>query len=184
MEKTKKMVLTAMMCAVLCVLSVLQIPMPSGVPITLQTFAVALCGYVLGQTYGAISAMLYLLIGFIGIPVYAGFKAGPSALFGVTGGFIFGFILLAFFCGLGKKKSRGFGFFLSIILGIIGLACCHTLGAIQFSYVAHQTILQSFLLVSVPYIVKDVLSIIGAKVASLAINKALEKAHFSNIETA
>ena len=52
-----------MFTAILAVLSILQIPMPSGVPITLQTFAVALCGYVLGRKNGTLCVLLYLLLG-------------------------------------------------------------------------------------------------------------------------
>ena len=94
----KTMCSVALFTAVICILSIWQIPLPSGVPITLQTFALALCGYVIGAKLGAISATLYLLLGLIGLPVYAGMAAGPGVLFGPTGGFIFGFIFLSLFC--------------------------------------------------------------------------------------
>ena len=94
----KTMCSVALFTAVICILSICQIPLPSGVPITLQTFALALCGYVIGAKLGAISATLYLLLGLIGLPVYAGMAAGPGVLFGPTGGFIFGFIFLSLFC--------------------------------------------------------------------------------------
>ena len=94
----KTMCSVALFTAVICILSIWQIPLPSGVPITLQTFALALCGYVIGAKLGAISATLYLLLGLIGLPVYAGMAAGPGVLCGPTGGFIFGFIFLSLFC--------------------------------------------------------------------------------------
>jgi biotin transport system substrate-specific component len=177
MNKTKTIVFTGMMTAVICTLSVLQIPMPTGVPITLQTFAIALAGYVLGPILGASCAALYLLLGLIGVPCYAGFSSGPGVLFGVTGGFIWGFILMALLAGFGKKQTKGFHFAISIALGILGLAICHALGVVQFAIVAKSTLKASFLLVSVPYIAKDVVSVIGAKLVSIAINKAL-----SNLE--
>ena len=59
-------VLTGMFAAVLAALSQVQIPMPSGVPVTLQTFAVALTGYVLGWKYGLASTAIYTLLGAIG----------------------------------------------------------------------------------------------------------------------
>ena len=90
--------MTGMFTAVLAVLSILQIPMPSGVPITLQTFAVALCGYVLGARKGLLSVALYLLIGFMGLPVFTGMTSGIGKLFGFTGGFLYGFLFLVFFC--------------------------------------------------------------------------------------
>ena len=53
-SKTQSIAMIGMFTAVLAVLSILQIPMPSGVPITLQTFAVALCGYCLGKKNGTL----------------------------------------------------------------------------------------------------------------------------------
>ena len=69
-------VLTGMFAAVLAALSQIQIPMPSGVPVTLQTFAVALTGYVLGWQYGLASTAIYILLGAIGLPVFAGCISG------------------------------------------------------------------------------------------------------------
>lgn len=163
------LVLTGMMTAVLCVLSIIQIPMPTGVPITLQTFAVALCGYVLGSKKGAIAAALYMLIGLIGIPVYAGMTAGPGILFGMTGGFIFGFIGMALLCGIevNHKVPR-------IAFGAAGLFFCHLLGGIQFSLVTGTGAVESFLIASAPYLVKDALSVAGAYLISLAVKKAIQ----------
>ena len=82
--------ITGMFTAVLAVLSILQIPMPSGVPVTLQTFAVSLCGYVLGARRGTLCVALYLLLGIIGLPVFTGMTAGIGRIFGFTGGFLYG----------------------------------------------------------------------------------------------
>lgn len=71
-----------MMTAVLAVLSIVTIPLPTGVPVTLQTFAMAFCGYVLGWKLGGASSALYLILGAIGVPVYAGMSGGFGALLG------------------------------------------------------------------------------------------------------
>ena len=102
---TKQIVLTGMMTAVLAVLSIVTIPLPTGVPVTLQTFAMAFCGYVLGWKLGGASSALYLILGAIGVPVYAGMSGGFGALLGPAGGFIFGFIPMAMLCGAGIKKG-------------------------------------------------------------------------------
>ena len=105
---TKTIVTVGMFTAVLAVLSILQIPMPTGVPITLQTFAMALCGYVLGWQSGVAATLLYIVLGTVGVPIFAGMSAGPGVLFGYTGGFIFGFIsdiVMWHFCP--QKKSGG-----------------------------------------------------------------------------
>lgn len=97
-----------MFTAVLAVLSILQIPMPTGVPITLQTFAMALCGYVLGWQSGVAATLLYIVLGTVGVPIFAGMSAGPGVLFGYTGGFIldlFSDIVMWHFCP--QKKSGG-----------------------------------------------------------------------------
>ena len=82
---TKTIVTVGMFTAVLAVLSILQIPMPTGVPITLQTFAMALCGYVLGWQSGVAAPLLYIVLGTVGVPIFEGMSAGPGVLFGYTG---------------------------------------------------------------------------------------------------
>jgi biotin transport system substrate-specific component len=74
------------------------------VPITGATFAVLLVGGTLGATRGAISLALYALLGLVGLPVFTpnadgGHTVGPAALFGGTGGYIFGFIAAAALVG-------------------------------------------------------------------------------------
>ena len=113
-----------MFAAITSILSIVTIPTPIGVPFTLQTFAMALCGLVLGKKYGTLSTVLYVLLGLVGVPVYAGMTAGPGVLFGVTGGYIFGFILMTFFCGVGiqcEGKKAGAAF--TLLFSVIGLTC-------------------------------------------------------------
>ena len=163
---TKTIVTVGMFTAVLAVLSILQIPMPTGVPITLQTFAMALCGYVLGWQSGVAA----IVLGTVGVPIFAGMSAGPGVLFGYTGGFIFGFIFLTLLCGISVRRKNPA---VKIILGVIGLLICHLLGAVQYAVLAHITIGASLVAVSLPYIVKDVISVVGAYLAAIAVRKAL-----------
>lgn len=173
-NKTKQLVLTGMMTAVVCVLSILEIPMPTGVPITLQTFALALCGYLLGWKKGGLAALLYLLLGAAGVPVFSGMTGGIQVMLGLTGGFIWGFPVLAVLSGLGSGKKPAA---LAVAFGVFGLAVVHLLGALQFSLLSGNTYLTSLMLVSVPYLVKDLLSVAGAYLVSLALKKALKAAN-------
>lgn len=167
---TRIVVITGMFTAVLSVLSMITIPMPSGVPVTLQTFAMALCGYVLGAKRGTASVAVYILLGFCGLPVFAGMTGGPAVLFGYSGGFIWGFLFLALLCGAGNtRKNR----FLSISAGIAGLAVCHLFGVLQFSAVSGNTVTNSFLIVSLPYLLKDIVSTAGAFLAAVPVKRAL-----------
>lgn len=83
-----------------------RIPLPfTPVPITLQTFFVLLSGAVLGKKLGGVSQFLYLLLGGIGLPLFT----NTGALWGPTGGYIFGFILASWLVGyLIEKKWKVF----------------------------------------------------------------------------
>lgn len=166
------LVLTALMTAVLAVLSQISIPTPFGVPLTLQTFAVALLAYVLGWNYGLFSVGLYLIIGAIGVPVFANFKAGLTALIGPTGGFLIGFLLMALCLGLTRRFNHPL---LILLLSVAGLALCHLFGAVWFSFVTARPLLDGFLLSSAPYLIKDILSVILAFFCAAGLNKALRK---------
>ena len=102
---TKKIILTGMFTAIIAVLSQLAVPMPSGVPATLQTLAIVFCGLLLGWRTGVMSVGLYITIGAIGLPVFSAFRSGLGTIFGVTGGFIFGFIPFVILCGIADRKS-------------------------------------------------------------------------------
>ena len=167
---TRTIVTVGMFTAVLSVLSILTIPMPSGVPVTLQTFAVALCGYVLGAKKGTCATLIYILIGTVGVPVFAGMMAGPSRLFGYTGGFIWGFLFLVALCGLAMRQKK---VILRIGLGMVGLVVCHLIGVIQYSIVAESQLMAAFVTVSLPYIIKDVLMVVGAYLVAVPGRKNL-----------
>lgn len=170
---TKTIVEIAMFTAILAILSQVSIPMPSGVPITLQTFAVALIGVVLAWKFGAVSVIIYILLGAIGVPVFAGFSGGAQVLVNYTGGFIWGFIFMAALCGVGSvMKNKVLGF----VVGLAGLVICHLLGVLQFMIVMGMGFGESFALVSAPYLIKDVISVALAFVVGGQIRKRLIRA--------
>lgn len=171
---TKTLVMTAMFTAVLAVLSQISIPMPSGVPVTLQTFAVALCACILGWKFGTASVLLYLLLGAVGVPVFANFHGGFSAIIGSTGGFLIGFIPMALLTGLFNPKKNIVG---TVLCSALGLAVCHLLGIFQFMNLMGMGFAEAALLVSVPYLVKDIVSVVLAFVVGAAVKKALNAAN-------
>ena len=173
-KNTLSLVTAALFTALTAVCSQIAVPMPTQVALTLQTFAVALCGYVLGIKWGLASIITYILLGTVGVPLFSGFKGGPQVLFGPSGGFIFGFILFVLLCGVSlliKNKA------LKLVLGLGGLLVCHILGIIQFAVVYKTDIISSFLMVSAPYLIKDVISVAAAFFLSIYIRKLLTKIH-------
>ena len=82
---------TALLCALLCVLSVITLPI-GAVPVTLGTLGVFLCGLLL-PTKSACTAILgYLLLGALGLPVFSSMQSGIGILAGITGGYLWGYL--------------------------------------------------------------------------------------------
>ncbi|MBS6476153.1 MAG: biotin transporter BioY [Clostridiales bacterium] len=168
-EKVLKLVYIALFAALTAALSQVAVPTP-WVPLTLQTFAAALCGYMLGWKEGLAALAVYLLLGAAGVPVFANFKAGVQALVGPTGGFLFGFLPMAALCGLRMSQKRAI---IGILLGFLGLLLCHAAGTLQYALVSHIGVGRAFLLVSLPYLLKDVLSVAGAYFLARVLRKRI-----------
>lgn len=165
---TQEMVLIAVFAVVLVVLSRIAVPFASGVPITLQTFAVALCGLALGTRRGVYCVCVYLLLGVIGLPVFAGSSSGLGVFAGYTGGFLIGFVPMAALCG--RKK---------VLYSVLGLLACHALGIAWFAVVAGVNLWQAALTASFPYLIKDGISLVFAYLSARFVEKALRAARFS-----
>lgn len=170
-QNIQRTVFIGVFAALLAVLSQLSIPLPSGIPVTLHTFTVALCGYMLGWRRGALALSVYVTMGAVGLPVFSAFSGGVGILFGVTGGFIWGFFPLVILCGIGTKQRYS----LAVFSGLAGLTLCQLLGVLQFAAVSGVDILQAFLLACVPYLIKDIISVVLACGISRALKKALHK---------
>ena len=91
-NKTRDMVYISFFAIVIAIGSWISIP--TMIPFTLQTFAVFITVGILGGKRGAAAVSLYILLGVVGIPVFAGFKGGIGVLLGNTGGYILGFLLI------------------------------------------------------------------------------------------
>lgn len=167
---TKRLCIAALLTALTAVISQIALPLPfSGVPVTLQIFAVALCGYLLGPLYGSLSIALYIGLGLCGVPVFAGFNTGIGAITGPTGGFILGFIILTLLCGVGSRLKR----VPKYILGIFGLVLCHLCGITYYSFLTRCGFFTALLSVSLPYILKDILLTLGAAEVAQKIKRVL-----------
>lgn len=77
------------------------------VPATLQVFFVLLCGVTLGRKWGAAAQAQYVAAGALGLPIFAGGRAGPAALLGPTGGYLVGFIAAAYVAGWLTEAGTG-----------------------------------------------------------------------------
>ena len=107
------------------------ISIPTSVPFTMQTFGVFMAVGVLGGRRGTLSVLVFILLGAAGIPVFAGFTGGPGILFGMTGGYIIGFlftglVMWAFEAAFGRKPA------VLLLSMLAGLAVCYLFGTVWF----------------------------------------------------
>ncbi|MGN1457838.1 MAG: biotin transporter BioY [Acutalibacteraceae bacterium] len=135
-KNTKKSVLTdmvyvAVFAAIISVLAQISIPLGIIVPFTLQTLGVFIASAMLGWKRGTLSVILYVLLGVIGLPVFAGFSGGVSVLFGPTGGYIIGFIFTALAVGFMTDKLGRKLWVLAVSM-VVGLLLCYIFGTAWF----------------------------------------------------
>ncbi len=175
------MVLCALFAALLCILGPVSIPI-GPVPVTFHTFIVALVGYILGSSYGAISTIIYLVIGMLGVPVFSGGTSGVAHIAGPTGGYLYGFIFLAVFCGISyftRTKKGTIAYVIYFVQGMIGLFLVYALGTIQFCIVTKNTVWQALSVCVIPFMAKDIISVVLAFVLGTSVKKALNAAGIS-----
>ena len=153
------------------------ISVPTAVPFTLQTFAIFFVLLILGGKKGTITIATYILIGAIGIPVFAGFKGGIGVLFGLTGGYIMGFILtgiIYLFMTL-KKDTK---LWVKILALVIGLICCYVYGTLWFVHIYTRdtgaiSILQALTWCVLPFIPFDAIKLAAAVLISNRVQKII-----------
>lgn len=101
---TKDLVTIAMFATLLSVCAWIYIPMT--IPFTMQTFAVFLAMIVLGGRKGTLVIGIYMLLGILGVPVFAGGSAGIGVVFGATGGYMIGWLILGLVVWASEKLIR------------------------------------------------------------------------------
>ena len=163
--------------AIIAICAQVIIPMPYGVPMTLQTFAIPLAGVVLGAKSGTIATLIYILLGFIGLPVFAGFTGGIGIVFGRTGGFILAFPFMALTAGIGtlsrgSKMRNHIWLFTWLVIGAVLL---YTSGMIMFSFVTGTTLLASMVLVVIPFIPTEIIKIIMVAILGSLLKQRLSR---------
>lgn len=166
-ERIRSLTFISLCVAIMAVLS--QIAIPTGaVPITLQVFVVALIGYFLGAKNGLIAITVYILLGLVGVPVFASFQGGLHTLISYTGGFIFGYIPFVLLCGIKGSAPT------CLVLGGCGLLACHLSGAVQYACLSGLGLCGAVLVVSVPFLLKDALLVVAAYYVSRIMKKRIK----------
>ncbi|RPF49080.1 biotin transport system substrate-specific component [Hydrogenoanaerobacterium saccharovorans] len=156
----KKLTLCALFAALTAVMSQLLIPI-GPIPINLAMLSVFVAGGLLGSSAAALSQTVYVLMGAVGLPVFAMLTGGIGIVLGPTGGYIIGYIAAAWLIGLiVTKTSRTF--FNLVLAMITGLVLCYTLGTAWFMVVTKNALIESLMMCVVPFLIGDALKIAAA----------------------
>ncbi len=154
------------------------ISIPTAVPFTLQTFAVFFVLLVLGGKRGTIATLVYVLLGAIGIPVFAGITGGIGILFGNTGGYIIGFLFIGLIYMLFENFFHN-NLVMKILALVLGLAVCYAFGTGWFMHVYMKNSGEIGLLTVLgwcvfPFIIPDLIKIALAVIISKRIGPAIK----------
>lgn len=167
----------AVCTALLCVSAWVSIPLPIGVPFTLQLLMVILVALLLKPVYALVAQVLYTLLGIVGLPVFSGFKGGIGAIFSSpTGGYIIGFIIAAFLISLLKGKNGNIIRYL-VVAVFVGIPAIYIPGLIGYMLFTGADLFSAFIALVPAFIVFDVVKCVLAAFASLLVKKALLKAN-------
>lgn len=131
-----ELIRAALLTAVLCVLAPLTIYLPFGpVGITLGSFLLYLTALLLGARLGCISVLLYLCLGFLGLPVFSGYAAGAGVLFGPTGGFLAGYLPCVAIVGIFARRGTGKKGLVYFLTGtVVGTCVLYCVGTLWFMF--------------------------------------------------
>lgn len=174
--KTKDIVNIAMFTTLLCVCAWIYIPMT--IPFTMQTFAVFLAMFVLGGKRGTLVIGIYLLLGLVGVPVFAGGNAGPGVIFGVTGGYIFGWLAIGLIVWAAESLNKQIHKWQQIAVMCAGLLVCYAVGTLWYVgiYAKGEMMAGVFSALSVcvlPYVIPDLVKMALAYSVSKKIKKII-----------
>lgn len=169
---TKDIVYTAMFSALICICSIISIPI-GDVPITLQTLAVCISAAMLGWKRGTISVIVYILLGAVGLPVFAGMSGGFGVIAGSTGGYIVGFILTALIVGFAADKFGRKIIPLSVSM-VIGILACYAVGTPWFMMVTGMDLWVSLGYCVFPFLIPDAVKVAIAVILTERLSKVIK----------
>ncbi|RLY94925.1 biotin transporter BioY [Kocuria tytonicola] len=185
----------AVFAALTCVLALVPaVPVgPLGVPITLQTLAVFLTGMVLGGWRGFLALALYVVVGLLGVPVFAGFTGGPAVLVGPSAGYLLSFPFAAALVGWLSHRSvrvervrrregssavdpdRRSALWVKLFgAGLAGLVLSHLMGIVGM-VVNGGLALQAAVVADLAFIPGDVLKALVAALVAVAVHRAFPR---------
>jgi biotin transport system substrate-specific component len=170
---TRGMIYASMFGALTAIGALISIPL-QPVPVTLQTLFLYLAGSLLGGRLGALSQVLYVILGVIGLPVFSGGKAGLGVFLGPTGGYLIGFIAGAFVTGRIIEVRKKPGLVWIVLAMLAGTAAVYTLGVLQLVLIGKLSVGKAASVGVLPFLPGDVLKIAAASVITMKVKDKIK----------
>ena len=168
------LVMTAVMAAVIAAVAPFALPI-GPIPLTLGTLAMYLAGYVLGGKRAGAAVLVYVLLGAVGVPVFNGFTGGLGVVAGPTGGYIIGFIPLAFLSGLWVERFSS-SRLLQLVGMILATAVLYAFGTAWFCVQAGKSLAAALSVCVFPFIPGDLAKMVAALIVGPIIRERLIQA--------
>lgn len=171
---TYQLAVTALMAAVMCVLGPLSVPI-GEVPISLTNLVICFAVWLLGAKFGTLSVLVYLLLGAVGLPVFSAYSGGLAKLAGPTGGYLIGFLPMAFIGGLVIEKTKGQPVLSGLGLAA-GIAVSYAFGTAWFVFQMGCELSYALAICVYPFIAFDLAKVVVTVLAGGVVRKRLVEA--------
>jgi biotin transport system substrate-specific component len=172
-EKLRWMVLASLMAALTSVGAYIHVPF-GPVPIVLSTLFVILSGLLLGSRWGPASMALYLLVGAIGIPVFAGGKGGFAHFLGPTGGYLIGYPVSAWITGFISERANRL-LLRDVIAVVIGSLTLYGCGVPWLKIVTQMSWSKALLVGVIPFLIGDAIKASVAVILARSVRPMLNR---------
>ena len=186
LSSTRRLTLCAVMAAVMCVLAPISIPI-GPISITGGTLAIYLIACLLGGRWGAAATLVYLLLGFVGLPVFSNYMGGAERLAGPTGGYLIGYLPMVFIAGgtaswtfprFRDQGRRGTALTLALLsLGmVLSTAVLYAFGTAWYCVQAGVDLQKALAACVFPFIPWDLIKVTLALLVGVPVRRRLERA--------
>ncbi len=180
---TRDMILIGVFAALMVVGARLSIPTPFGVPLTFQLFFAIYTGLLLTARNAMFSQLIYVVLGLVGVPVFAS-GGGPQYIFNPTFGFIIGFLVCAGIIGYLMQNLAEVKFGKVLVYSVAGYAAAYLIGNVYFYLIMNLYLGKTMGMLTVsgimfPYMIKDFVLLVLASYTATLVIPALRRAGFA-----
>lgn len=187
LARPRQLALCAVMAAVMCVLAPISVPI-GPISLTGGTLAIYLAAYLLGGAWGTAATLVYLLLGFVGLPVFSNYMGGAERLAGPTGGYLVGYLPMVFIAGTvvtltlarfrdGGRRGAAIALALQFLGMVLATAVLYAFGTAWYCVQAGVDLQRALAACVIPFIPFDLAKMAAALAVAVPVRQRLERAN-------